>query len=337
MDTALDRVIDKYYGIFSSSSIYNNSHKFSIEFLKRHNSDINWFLASKSSNITLNDIINNPTLPWRYDGISCRIDLPMSYIQQNANKLNWAELSKYHNIQEIFEYPDLPWNYTKISNRVSWDEVLEHSELPWDYHSMTNNPNITADIIISNPELNWSYNDMCKKLPLDHLDKNKINYNMLSQNPHITIDYIYENRDQEWNYEILSSNESLSFEDIHKYPDLPWNMSALCVRFIDRLIEKLPAYCLDSGEMAGLASLDTIQKYPNKPWNYGLMSSNPNLTIDYIRQNINKNWNWSQLSHIFTAKELIENLDLPWDWSNILYMNIDWELIEANLSKIKFY
>lgn len=335
MATALERVIDQYYGFFSTS-IYNNSHKFSIEFLKRHNNDINWLLASKSSSITLNDIINYPRLPWWYNGISCRHDLTIDYIQQNANKLKWTDLSKYHNIQDILEYPDLPWKFDKISDRVSWDDVLEHPELPWDYEIMTSNPNITADIIISNPELNWSYADMCAKLPLDHLDENKINYEMLSQNPHITIDYIYEHRDKKWNYELLTSNESLSFEDIHKYPDLPWNMSALCVRFIDRLIEKLPAYCLDKGEIAELASLDTIQKYPNKPWNYALMSSNPNLTIEFIRQNIDKKWNWGQLTYMFTTQELIENLDLPWDWSNLLYMDTDWDLIEANLSKIEF-
>ncbi len=36
-----------------------------------------------------------------------------------------------------------------------------------------------------------------------------------------------------------------------------------------------------------------LGKFPNKNWDYFSLSQNPNITIDYIKYNSNKDWNYS--------------------------------------------
>lgn len=40
-----------------------------------------------------------------------------------------------------------------------------------------------------------------------------------------------------------------------------------------------------------------LEAFPNKNWEWFSLSSNPNITWEYIRQNLNKKWNWRQLSY----------------------------------------
>jgi hypothetical protein len=76
-----------------------------------------------------------------------------------------------------------------------------------------------------------------------------------------------------------------------------------------------------------------LKLYPNKDWDWGAISSNPNITIDIIEENLDKRWNWrymsanSSLPWAFVEK----NLDLYWDWK-LLSKNscVTWEIIKEN-------
>ena len=54
--------------------------------------------------------------------------------------------------------------------------------------------------------------------------------------------------------------------------------------------------------MASHLFYSIIQNNPDLPWNYYHgVSENPNLTIDFIQDNIDKDWKWSEIScHHFT-------------------------------------
>jgi len=51
---------------------------------------------------------------------------------------------------------------------------------------------------------------------------------------------------------------------------------------------------------------------------YGI-SSNPNLTIEFINENLDKPWDWFYISANpnITMKYIKENPDKPWDWDGI--------------------
>ena len=63
--------------------------------------------------------------------------------------------------------------------------------------------------------------------------------------------------------------------------------------------------------------------------------NNQNLTIDFIKDNMDKNWNWSVLSHniCITYSFIKDNLDKPWDWIAISKNPIiTMEIIKNNIN-----
>jgi hypothetical protein len=67
-----------------------------------------------------------------------------------------------------------------------------------------------------------------------------------------------------------------------------------------------------------------------------LLSQNPNITWEIVRDNPDKNWNWISLSRNpnITWEIVQNNPDKPWNW---VYLsknpNITWEIIKDNPDK----
>lgn len=81
---------------------------------------------------------------------------------------------------------------------------------------LTMNPNITADIILNNPEYNWKFEFLCynPSITIHDLEKfeGKINIKKFSGNPNITLEWVDEHLDDvDW-YD-LSNNVFLQ----HRY------------------------------------------------------------------------------------------------------------------------
>src|SRR5271166_2603133 len=60
-------------------------------------------------------------------------------------------------------------------------------DTPWNYCWLSENPNITWEIVMQNPNKSWDYN-------------------RLSENPSITWENVMQNPDKPWNYNTLSTN-----------------------------------------------------------------------------------------------------------------------------------
>lgn len=90
-------------------------------------------------------------------------------------------------------------------------------------------------------------------------------------------------------------------------------------------------------------SIEFIDNNMNLPWNFSCVSENPNLSFDFVKKNISQDWKWSRLSsHDNITPEVIENnKDLPWVWearrmgsSCVLFnKNITFDFIEKNKDK----
>ena len=88
-----------------------------------------------------------------------------------------------------------------------------------------------------------------------------------------------------------------------------------------------------------------LEKYPDKPWLLGLygISSNPNITLEWIEKYPDKPWYWGQCgisnNRSITLKWIEKYPDKPWYWGHngISYNpNITSELIEKYINKIDF-
>jgi hypothetical protein len=69
--------------------------------------------------------------------------------------------------------------------------------------------------------------------------------------------------------------------------------------------------------ISAIAPIDYIAQHPDYLWNWKLIGKNPNLTIDFVRANLNENWDWFQLTLRFSIKTIFKNRDLKWEWDHI--------------------
>jgi hypothetical protein len=83
-----------------------------------------WITISSHPSITWDYIVNNPELPWAWEGIS-----------MNPN-ITWAIIEAH---------PEKPWcwNYISYNPNITWSIIEAHPELPWHLENMILNPNLT--------------------------------------------------------------------------------------------------------------------------------------------------------------------------------------------------
>ena len=79
---------------------------------------------------------------------------------------------------EWFDYiknnTNKPWNYSYLSQNpnITWEIVQDNPNIPWNYHYLSQNPNITWEIVQDNSEIPWNYKSL--------------SYNKMSKHPFFT-------------------------------------------------------------------------------------------------------------------------------------------------------
>ena len=217
---------------------------------------------SDSKNITINDIKENPNLPWNWEIISRNPHLTIDFIKENLDKAwDWDRINRYKTIpiNDIKENPNLPWNWETISfYRKINDSIKENPNLPWDWKIISsNNRNLTIDFIKEFPNKPWDWF-------------------MISRHENITMNDIKENPNLPWDWENISNNRNLTIDFIKENPHVPWNWGLISNN------DKLP--------------IEFIKENPNLPWDWDNISNNRNLTIDFIKENLDKPWSSFKIS-----------------------------------------
>jgi len=161
----------------------------------------------------------------------------------------------------------------------------------------------------------------------------------LSYHEHLSIDLILNNLDHtEWNWYGVSKNSNITMEIVNQNPALPWNNRGLSRNpnlTIDQVLKclEIEQNELDWGDISSHSNItmEIIATYPDLPWDWSHgVSSNPNLTIEFIRQYICKEWQWVKISRNrgITMKMIETNPDLPWSYVGISYnSNITTDMI----------
>ena len=110
---------------------------------------------------------------------------------------------------------------------------------------------------------------------------------------------------------MLTLNPNVSTEFIVSYPNLPWNWSYVTSQRIDGIfkIRKLP--------------INFIRDNINRHWNWDDLSLICISYPEFVLENINYNWNFHKMSKEQDVFYLVtRNPSLPWNWESIsLYQN----------------
>ena len=78
------------------------------------------------------------------------------------------------------------------------------------------------------------------------------------------------------------------------------------------------------------------KKYLQLPWCWDIISEGNYITIEFIKNNIDKKFNWYKISMnpIITLNDIETNLDLPWDWAYVsANINITAKFIDKYIDK----
>ena len=303
-------------------------------------------LLSINKYITIENIIENPTIDWDWSNISVNTNI---------------------SIKEILKYPDLPWEWHYISTNVniSMKDIEENKDLPWDYTWLCSNPNINLKT-------------------LKQCDSDKLCFLRLSKNTNLTIEMIKEFPDKDWYWQIVSTREKITEECIIMNLQLPWTprtfaynpnithkilsifpntsinfskVSPIPGHTIKMLKLQHPHYIYNMENISksvlitqediiqnshikwdhtGLSSnpnitLDFIKSHPEIEWDYTRLSYNKHITIDFINERKTKNWNFNVISKYgMITSDDVYNYDYDYDW------NIEGLLKNTNTSFICF-
>jgi hypothetical protein len=88
----------------------------------------------------------------------------------------------------------------------------------------------------------------------------------LSMNPNFNLEDIKTNMDLPWNWTGVLQNPNITFDDVMNNPDLPWDWDELCL---------MPSLCEDH-----------LCDHPSLPWNSKYISSNHNISVDFLIDNV---------------------------------------------------
>ena len=237
--------------------------------------------------------------------ISERPDLTFDMIKANLH-LEW------------FEFGSIYCN-DRITDRI----IFCNPEINWDFRSLSPTKGISIDYIDANIHKPWDFSYICDRddltpeVIIKHIDR-FTEFNGLSLNPKITTDIIDMFPDKPWNYGYLTLNPNIAIEYIAKHPEKRWDYKNLLhhsklklkfevnfsyLRNSLHISHILPhTYKLDFEECSKHPNitLDIISKWTKKHhpdshvWKY--LTHNPNITIQFIADNIDKAWNFRKIS-----------------------------------------
>ena len=276
--------------------------------------------------ITVQDILNNPELPWCFikffDFDENRPDFTIELLEvfRDHNTWNWKAISKHPNItvKDILEHLDYPWNLNKmLLNQNVMRMYIEKGTQP-----TVGDVGVKLDLYHYNRIIEENYDKYQHyansfSLSIDNLN-DKIHFEDcfdFTKKHWIKIDKIKQaNRfyvkmeTDKTNYErpgILGTTiKYYQYENLIKYN---WDVKNFIINFkydlytdvekqnfIKRFTNNYTT-CTKNISKHRLVSIPEIKNTPIK-WNYEYVSMNPNITPSFINETIDKNWDYKILS-----------------------------------------
>ncbi len=191
------------------------------------------------------------------------------------------------------------WTLCDITWKDLQKEIKNNKEkIKWEY--VSESKYITLQIVNDNPQLPWYYGD-------DNIESVP-GYYGLSQNPNLDWKFIEDNLDKPWMWYVISHRNFVTWPIVKKYSQLAWDWNIISLKsFITPKI---------------------VNDNPDIPWCWGSkypcnvkegLSSNPNLTLQFIKDNLTKRWCWYYLSNHpnLTMDWIIQLSKLPYDFNKI--------------------
>ena len=64
----------------------------------------------------------------------------------------------FFNLVKDYVNESLDWYGLSENPNITWEIVEANPDIPWDWYGLSRNPNITMDIVEANPDKSWDWN-----------------------------------------------------------------------------------------------------------------------------------------------------------------------------------
>ncbi len=168
-------------------------------------------------------------------------------------------------------------NYRMLSKNKNLKirTVIENKDKMWIWKSVFENVQLDLDVMKKNPDIKWDYHTM-------------------SKNRSVTQEMVIYYQNEKWDFKELSRH--IGWKIVKILPDKPWDYYGISYGK-RRYWEESPSV---DGEIKRCIECDITQEIidenPDIPWNYKALSDNPNITMKYIVDKIDKEWDFSIIS-----------------------------------------
>jgi hypothetical protein len=213
--------------------------------------------------------------------------------------MNYLSLKETNN-KNVFKYGgdidriiNEEWFYFMIEETIPLYKMIGYKKsLFWT--NLSSSKYLRWYIVEKYPDVPWDYTEM-------------------SSNKNITIEDVINNPDKPWDYTNVSEYIKVTYEIVRDNPQIPWDY--------ETLVKNDGIMCDDIYKL----------NIPSDIW-IKKISSNNNLTIKFLRENLDKPFDWYDVSlSDFTWNDIIENIDLPWCWNVISdYPDITKEIVDKH-------
>ena len=271
--------------------------------------NMNWFCHYNKNPITKEIIFMYPDLPWDYFSV-CSGNYKIvvqDIIDHPTLDWKWSNLvaSEYFTLTEILEnFPEHMVNISRNPN-ITMADILAHPEIDWDFSQYAVNPKLRFQDVLDNPQFNW-------------------NYSTVSQYCQFTIDDILANPDFPWDWTHMVQKKTIKFQDILDNSTLPWKYENIYqnpnITFEDILNTEVIQKCdnLDiyskifyQFKNRNIISIEDALKYPQIPVSkINLFSKDENVSFEFVTKNSdNFLWNYRELSANSQSKSMKKYVD----------------------------
>ncbi len=314
--------------------------------------NLEYNLKSRDPTTTWDMIESDLKKPWDIPLLSMHKNITCDIIATTRNRRwNWHFVSRNPNVTIPFIRVNIfrrwSWDHLSLNMGIKITDMLENRDLPWKWATVTFRKDFDPRYIMTYPHIDWPYTHIYIWCECDtETALYMINNNLVQRSTHpyklwhdLTFDIVKSHPEIEWNYSLLSEAKFITIDIVMDNKDKPWNWDLLHknpnITTNDLLSHNIPLNykCLSSNPNL---SLDFIKEHINEPWDMRILSGHPCITIEFVKEHIDIKWDWYNLSRKCSLKDIDENNTLPWNWTTIHFRyDLTMEFIKKYISNFR--
>jgi hypothetical protein len=282
-----------------------------------------WTNVSCNFNITWEDIFSHPDLPWKYEFVVSNSNITLEIILENRQIFedvfknpekydqdfpasvmifgnpNIGLEETYKLIEEkLIKKEDICW--ISLSTRVPLNIIEKYPDKPWNHRWMSHNPTLYKDYVINNLNKDWDWFEIGKRLkiyPSEIPETLKTNLSFLAG--YQGNNYISWHNCCEYDEIYRKEKEKLNLKKSF-YPNL-WDISSkrddITIGIIRANMSKGRTWNWDTISQKTFVTLKLLEAFPEYPWCDSGLSRNPNITLKYVIEHPEIEWDFDCMSN----------------------------------------